>query len=307
VNIFPPSVNGTTWQLTVHGLVNTPLTLTLAQIQQQMAFVSQYNTLECVSNTIGGDLISTAQWTGVKLSDVLNMAGVQPSADYVVFTAVDGYDVAIPMERAMQEGSLLAYQMNGEPLPTEHGYPVRAIIPGLYGMMNCKWITDINVVSGAYQGYWQVRGWTSSAEYQTGSEIVIPGDAQVTDRFNIDGSSLVDIGSIPIAGIAFAGDRGISKVEVSTDGGNTWTTASFMDPLSKYTWVMWSAQWNPPVTGRYVLQVRATDGTGAVQTAVVTQPFPDGATGYSVVDISVLPAAQTSTQMSTESSTETST
>jgi DMSO/TMAO reductase YedYZ molybdopterin-dependent catalytic subunit len=297
VNIFPPSVNASTWFLTVNGLVNTPLKLTLADIQA-MSYYDQYNTLECVSNTIGGDLISTAQWRGVRLSDVLNMAGLQPSADYIVFTAVDGYDTAIPLDRAMLDGTLLAFEMNGEPLPTDHGYPLRAIVPGLYGMMNAKWIINIQAVSGVYQGYWAQRGWTNNALYQTGSEIVIPGDAQVTDRFGIDGSSDVSLGLVPIAGISFAGDRGISKVEVSTDDGSTWTTASLTDPLSNYTWVFWSAQWNPPATGSYKLQVRATDGTGAVQTAVVAAPFPDGATGYQVVDISVLPV-QSSTQSST--------
>jgi DMSO/TMAO reductase YedYZ molybdopterin-dependent catalytic subunit len=289
VNIFPPSVNSANWHLTVTGLVSTPLSLSLADIQN-LAYYDQYNTLECVSNTIGGDLISTAQWRGVKLKDVLTMAGVQPTADYVVFTAVDGYDVAIPMDRAMLDGTLLAFEMNGQPLPTEHGYPLRAIVPGLYGMMNAKWIINIRAVNGAYQGYWQQRGWTSSAEYQTGSELVIPGDAQITDRFGISGSSNVSLGLVPIAGIAYAGDRGVSKVEVSTDDGNTWTTASLTDPLSNYTWIFWTAQWNPSTTGSYKLKVRATDGTGAVQTAVVTDPFPNGATGYQVVDISVLPA-----------------
>jgi DMSO/TMAO reductase YedYZ molybdopterin-dependent catalytic subunit len=293
VNIFPPTVDGSTWQLQVSGLVNTPLTLTLDQIQN-MSFYDQYNTLECVSNTIGGDLISTAQWRGVRLKDVLNQADLQPSADYIVFKAVDGYDVAIPLERAMLDGTLLAFEMNGEPLPTEHGYPLRAIVPGLYGMMNAKWITSIEAVSGTYQGYWQVRGWTNDAMYQTGSEIAIPGDAQVTQRFGINGSSEVPFGTIPIAGIAYAGDRGVSKVEVSTDGGDTWMQASTSQPLSSYTWVFWSAQWNPPAKGSYKLTVRATDGTGAVQTAVVTNPFPDGATGYHVVDISVVDSQATS-------------
>jgi hypothetical protein len=155
-------------------------------------------------------------------------------------------------------------------------------------MMNCKWITSIEAVSGVYQGYWQVRGWENDAEYQTGSEIVIPGDAQVGLRFGINGSGNVALGLVPVAGLAFAGDRGISKVEVSTDGGETWTTASLTDPLSNYTWVFWSSQWNPPAVGSYKLMVRATDGTGAVQTAVISDPFPNGATGYHVVDISVV-------------------
>ncbi len=286
VNIFPPSVDSSAWGLKVFGLVDTPLSLNLSQLQQ-MSVVEQYNTLECVSNTVGGDLISTAKWTGVKLKDLLSMAGVQASADYVVFRAVDGYDVGIPMERALLDGTLLAFEMNDSPLPTDHGSPLRAIVPGLYGMMNCKWITSIEAVSGVYQGYWQVRGWENDAEYNTESAIVIPGDAQVGLRFGINGSNNVALGLVPVAGIAFAGDRGISKVEVSTDGGNTWTAASLTDPLSKYTWVFWSSQWNPPGIGSYKLMVRATDGTGATQTAVVSDPFPNGATGYHAIDISV--------------------
>lgn len=287
IDIFAPSVDSSTWSLQVSGLVDKPTTLTLPQLQG-MSVVNQYNTLECVSNEIGGDLISTAQWTGVPLNQILSMAGVQPSAEYVVFKAVDGYSVGIPFATAMLDGTLLAYEMNGSPLPTDHGSPLRAIVPGLYGMMNCKWITSIEVVSGTYQGYWQVRGWENDAMYQTGSEIVIPGTAEITGRFGINGSNNVSLGSVPVAGIAFAGDRGVSKVEVSSDGGKTWTQASVSSPLSQYTWVFWTAEWNPPSTGDYSLTVRATDGTGAVQTAVVSGPFPNGATGYHVVDISVL-------------------
>lgn len=287
INIFAPSVNSSSWSLGVSGLVNTPLSLNLSQLQQ-MASVQQYNTLECVSNDIGGELISTAQWTGVQLKDILSMAGVKASADYVVFKAVDGYSVGIPLATAMLDGTLLAYEMNGAPLPTDHGSPLRAIVPGLYGMMNCKWITSVEAVSGTYQGYWQVRGWENDAMYQTGSSIVIPGGAEITSLFGINGSDQVALGVVPVAGIAFVGDRGVSKVEVSSDGGKTWTTASQTSPLSQYTWVFWSAEWNPPAKGAYSLHVRATDGTGAVQTAVVSGPFPNGATGYHVVDISVL-------------------
>jgi DMSO/TMAO reductase YedYZ molybdopterin-dependent catalytic subunit len=290
VNIFPPSVDASAWNLTVTGLVDTPLTLSLQDLQQ-MSYYDQFNTLECVSNVTGGDLVSTAQWRGVRLKDVLSMAGLQSSAEYIVFTAVDGYDTAIPIDRALLDGTLLAFEMNGEPLPTAHGYPLRAIVPGLYGMMNAKWIVNIRAVSEEYQGYWQVRGWTNNAVYQTESEIVIPGTAQVTDRFGISGSNAVPLGLTPVAGIAFAGDRGIASVEVSTDGGQTWSQASLQEPLGQYTWVFWSLDWNPPATGSYKIEVRATDGTGAVQTAVIAAPFPNGASGYHVIDISVLPAS----------------
>jgi DMSO/TMAO reductase YedYZ molybdopterin-dependent catalytic subunit len=286
VNIFPPNVNSSSWTLPVTGLVSNPLTLNYTQLMA-MESQEQYNTLECVSNYTDGDLISTAKFTGVKFSDILAQAGVQPGATYVVFKATDGYSVGIPIAKAMDPGTILAYQINGAPLPAEHGFPARMIVPGYYGMMNCKWVTSIELVAETYQGYWQVRGWINEAEYETGSFIVTPGDAQVADRFGVAPASTVPMGLVPIAGVAFAGDRGIDKVEVSTDGGSTWTQASIQDPLSGYTWVLWTADWNPPATGNYSITVRATDGTGAVQTAVMAQPFPGGATGYAVVDVGV--------------------
>ena len=287
VNIIPPSVNADTWNLSISGLVDNPFTFSFNDISN-LVTVEQYNTLECVSNEIGGNLISTARWKGVRLKDLLNKAGLQPSAQYIVFKCVDGYDVGIPVDRALLDGTLLTFEMNGQPLPTEHGYPIRALVPGLYGMMNPKWITGIEAVNGVYEGYWQRRGWTNDARYETMSDVVVPGSAAVTERFNIQGSNLVPLGVVPIAGIAFAGDRGISKVEVSTDGGVSWMTASVKDPLSDYTWVLWSAEWNPPKTGNYKIMVRATDGVGNLQTATVTNPFPNGATGYHVLDISIV-------------------
>ncbi len=286
VNIFPPTVSSGSWTLPVSGLVSNPTTLDYGKLMA-MTPVEQYNTLECVSNEVGGDLISTAKWKGVKLKDVLAQAQVSPDATYVVFKAADGYDVGIPMKKAMLDGTILAYEINGAPLPAEHGFPVRVIVPGYYGMMNCKWLTSIELVKETYQGYWQVRGWANEASYQTGSEIVTPGTAQVSQRFGIGGAQAVPLGLTPIAGIAFAGDRGVEKVEVSMDGGNTWSLASFKDPLSDNTWVLWTANWNPPATGHYSIAVRATDKTGAVQTASMATPFPNGATGYHVVDVGV--------------------
>ena len=286
VNIFPPNVSSSGWTLPVTGLVSNPLNLNYAQLLA-MESQDQYNTLECVSNNTDGDLISTAKFTGVKFSDILAQAGAKPEATYVVFKAADGYSVGIPIANAMDPGTILAYHINGEPLPAEHGFPARMIVPGFYGMMNCKWVTSIELVAEKYLGYWQVRGWINEAKYETGSFIVTPGTAQVADRFGIAGASGVPLGLTPIAGVAFAGDRGIKKVEVSTDGGSTWTLASVQDPLSGYTWVLWTSDWNPPATGNYSIAVRATDGTGAVQTAVMAAPFPGGATGYAIVDVGV--------------------
>jgi DMSO/TMAO reductase YedYZ molybdopterin-dependent catalytic subunit len=287
VNVTPPAVDVDTWKLSLHGLVSNQLSISYAELKSMQA-VDQYNTLECVSNLVGDDLISNALWKGIGLKDLLGKAQVKPEAVYVVFTCADGYDVGIPMERALLDGTILVYEMNGVPLPMEHGRPVRAIVPGLYGMMNAKWVTDIEVVDKVHQGFWQRRGWTNDARYQTESTIAIPGDSPVRDRFVELGVATVLVGSkAPIVGIAFAGDRGILKVEVSTDGGNTWETASVKDPLSGYTWVFWAAEWNPPTKGDYRIIVRATDKTGKVQTAILQDPFPNGATGYHMVDITV--------------------
>jgi DMSO/TMAO reductase YedYZ molybdopterin-dependent catalytic subunit len=154
-------------------------------------------------------------------------------------------------------------------------------------MMNSKWVTEIQLVNEVFQGYWQRRGWKNAAEYQTSSSTVLPGSSLIDSRFEIPGSGEVPPGAVATAGIAFAGDRGIEKVEVSTDGGQTWTPASLKEPLSNYTWVLWSSRWNPPASGDYKITVRATDKRGNVQTAVVTDPFPNGATGYHIVDIKV--------------------
>jgi len=254
-----------------------------------MPSVEEYATLQCVSNKIGGDLISTALWKGVRLKDLLSKAQLRPEAKYIAFRCYDGYDVGIPLERGLLEGTILAYDMNLAPLTAEHGYPVRAIVPGLYGMMNPKWITEIEVVNDVYEGYWQRNGWTNDAREATHSFIAIPGQAPITDRFmNLDlmNINVVPGQKLPVVGVAFAGDRGISKVEVSTDGGVTWKSASIKDPLSNYTWVLWTTGFTPSQgPGNYKIVVRAADKTGRVQTAEVRPPFPNGNTGYHMINI----------------------
>ena len=283
-NIIVPSVDANAWRLNIRGLVkNGPMQFTYDEIKT-MTSVSEYATLECISDKIQGDLISTAHWKGVPLKSILEKAEVLPEAIYVVFRCADGYDVGIPLDRGLMDGTILAYEMNGVPLPTEHGFPVRAIVPGLYGMMNAKWITDIELVDKVYEGFWQRRGWANNAKYQTHSKIVLPGDA-LRNRFEALSANIATPGSkSPIAGIAFAGDRGISKVEVSTDGGNTWMTASLKDPLSRNSWVLWALEWIPQNKGKYNVVVRATDGYGNLQIAEITDIYPNGATGYHSVE-----------------------
>ena len=295
-NPIVPVVMASTWKLTVKGLVAKPIQMSYAELRN-MSSVEEFATLECVSNKLDGDLISTAVWKGVGLKDILDKAQVMSRAKYIVFRCYDGYDVGIPIERGLAEGTILAYDMNGASLTAEHGYPVRAIVPGLYGMMNPKWITEIELVDGIYEGYWQRKGWANNAKYNTHSFIVIPGNAAIGKRFsNIAASSAIGHSSsasssemVSIAGMAFAGDRGIAKVEVSIDGGATWKDAHLKDALSPYTWVLWTVKVNNTTTGKdnnhYKIIARATDKTGKVQTFEVADPFPNGATGYPVINV----------------------
>lgn len=284
INPIPPTVDVNSWRLEIKGLVSQTLTINYEELRA-MPSVQQIATLECISNKIGNDLIGTAIWNGIRLKDLLEKSEVKPDARYIVFRCADGYDVGIPLERGLQEGSILAYGMNGETLTTKHGYPVRAIIPGLYGMMNPKWITEIELVGEIYEGYWQKKGWANNAQYNTHSFIVIPGNDPVRKVFRNLGALNIVVGEeIPIAGVAFAGDRGISKVEVSSDGGATWKEARIKDPLSPYTWVLWATELDVTMKGNYKIIVRATDKTGKIQTAEVRDPFPNGSMGYHVVN-----------------------
>jgi DMSO/TMAO reductase YedYZ molybdopterin-dependent catalytic subunit len=289
-NIIPPSIDSSMWSLMVTGLVASPLTMSYDDLKS-MPSIEQYATLECVSDKVGDNLTSTALWKGVSLKDVLQRAQIGTGVIYIVFRCYDGYDVGIPLEQGLN-GTILAYEMNGVSLPIEHGYPLRAIVPGLYGMHNPKWITSIELVDTVYQGFWQRRGWANEAHYKIHSSIVIPGNA-LSQRFpGLNQSTTRMLGNkVTIAGIAFAGDRGISKVEVSVDGGNSWEEAKIKKPLSsKNTWVLWATEWNPPSEGSYDLSVRAVDGNGNMQIPGFMNPFPDGSSGYHTISITIVKA-----------------
>jgi DMSO/TMAO reductase YedYZ molybdopterin-dependent catalytic subunit len=290
-NPIVPVIMASAWKLDVKGLVAKPTQLSYTELRN-MSSIEEFATLECVSNKLDGDLISTAVWKGVRLKDILEKAQVSPRAKYIIFRCYDGYDVGVPIERGLSEGTMLAYDMNGASLTAEHGYPVRAIVPGLYGMMNPKWITEIELVDGIYEGYWQRKGWANNAKYNTHSFIVIPGNAAVGKRFiNVASASSATTNpssseTVPIGGVAFAGDRGIARVEVSTDGGTTWKDARLKDALSPYTWVLWTVDVNiSGIAKHYKIVARATDKTGNVQTSEIADPFPNGATGYPVINI----------------------
>jgi DMSO/TMAO reductase YedYZ molybdopterin-dependent catalytic subunit len=263
------------WRLDIKGLVQSPFSLTYDQLLDLEA-VEQVHTLECISNYVGGDLISTALWTGVPLPDLLNRAQVKSGAYDVVFTSVDGYTDSIPIAKAMEDRTLVAYLMNAKTVPQDHGYPARMLVPNIYGMKNVKWIRSIEVVNYDFIGYWQQQGWSDGAPINTNARIDLPGR---NIRWNGD--------AITVAGIAFAGARGISKIEISTDGAKTWALATLEAAMGPLTWRRWSYAWTPGGPGPAKLIVRATDGTGNTETPIGRPPYPDGATGYDSLDVSV--------------------
>jgi DMSO/TMAO reductase YedYZ molybdopterin-dependent catalytic subunit len=267
INTVPPQVDGNTWQLKLDGMVDHPLSLSLEDIRAMPA-QSQAITLECISNSIGGDLISTAVFTGVPFKLVLQQAGVQAGAQAVDIQAVDGFYESVPMDEAMDERTLLVYAMNGAPLTVAHGYPLRIYIPDHFGMKQPKWIQSMRVVPQGQTGYWVERGWSEQAIVKTTS-VIDAVDTQDTSQTKV----------VPVGGIAYAGARGISKVEIQVDGGD-WQAAELRDPpLSPLTWVQWRFLWSA-APGRHMLSVRCTDGDGALQDASVADTFPNGATGY---------------------------
>ncbi len=266
-NFIDPAVGLDGWALKVDGLVKEKRSFTYDEIKS-LPSQKQFTTLTCISNPVGGDLISNAEWTGVQLSLILGRAQAMPEATEVAFYCADGYSDSIPIEKANRPDVILAYLMSGVPLPKEHGFPLRLIVPGLYGMKNPKWINRIELVNYDFRGYWETRGWVKDAVAKTVSRIDLPPQGSTVQ------------GITPIAGIAFAGDRGIEKVQVSLDGGATWKDALVKEPRSKYSWVLWAAEWEPEGSGHQSIIVRALDGKGNVQAFQTTDVFPSGATGY---------------------------
>ncbi len=248
------------WKLTIDGLVDQPLALSFEQVQ---AFprADVYLTRECVSNPVAGSLISTALMSGARLTDVLKGAGVQANVIQLVFYGRDGYSESVPLADALDRG-LLVYAMNGLFLPDAHGSPLKVEVPGLYGFKNMKWLTRIEAVSTPYKSVWTQEGWTETAIYKTTSRV--------------DAIAPAANGAV-LSGSAFAGTRGISKVEVQINGG-AWQTATLnTPPLSAQTWVQWRL--DTPLRGTLSVTVRAVDGTGAPQIETPQKQFPDGASG----------------------------
>jgi DMSO/TMAO reductase YedYZ molybdopterin-dependent catalytic subunit len=273
-----PRVDVATWSLKVTGLVNKQLTFTYDQLKA-LGMFEQYVTLQCVSNHVGENLVGNAKWTGVHLRDVLSGAGVRPEATQIVGRSVDGFTVGFPTEWAMdpQRDPMVAIGMNDALLPAEHGYPARLIVPGLYGYVSAtKWLSEIELTTlEGFDAYWVPLGWSKLGPILTQSRIDVP-------RSGAD----LKPGTITVAGVAWAPDRGISKVEVRADNG-PWMTATLSAAISKATWVQWEVPWQVTDRGNYRLEVRATDGNGVVQTDEETPPAPDGARGHHMIFVTV--------------------
>ncbi|WP_432521326.1 molybdopterin-dependent oxidoreductase [Kineococcus sp. SYSU DK006] len=273
-----PDVVAEEWSLRIHGDVEREVVLGFDELLAK-PLRERWITLTCVSNEVGGSYVGTARWLGYPLANLLEQAGVRGGADMLLATSVDGFTLSAPLAEATDgRDAMLVVGMNGEPLPREHGFPVRMVIPGLYGYVSaCKWVTDIEVTRFAEKtAYWTDRGWAQRGPIKTASRVDVPKSF-----------AKVRAGTVPVAGVAWAQHRGISRVEVRVDEGE-WQQARVLPSASSDTWCQWVWEWNATETGNHSLQVRATDGTGAVQTDVVAAPIPDGASGYDSVSVTVV-------------------
>jgi DMSO/TMAO reductase YedYZ molybdopterin-dependent catalytic subunit len=270
-----PQVSSQAWQLRIHGMVDRPVTLTFDDLMK-LPMVEHDVTLTCVSESVGGGYIGNARWQGTLLANVLRRAGIQPGAQQIVMRDVNGMTIGVATDPVMDgRASMLAVGMNGQVLPAAHGFPVRVVVPGLYGYVSAtKWVVDMQLTTfGAFDAYWVKRGWSQQAPVKTESRIDVP---KVGTGLNP--------GKVTIAGVAWAQHKGIEAVEVSVDG--TWYPAKLAAQDTIDTWRQWYYVWDA-TAGAHTLQVRATDQTGYTQTAVVHQTEPNGATGYHTIKVNV--------------------
>jgi len=272
--LLVPAVTAEDWRLRIHGMVDRELTLTYEQLLAR-PLIERDVTLTCVSNPVGGHYLGNARWIGAPLKDILEEAGVQRGADQLVARSVDGFTVGTPTA-ALLDGrdAMLAVAMNGEPLPIPLGFPVRVVVPGLYGYVSAtKWVVDMELTTfDAYDAYWITRGWAQQAPIKTQSRIDVPHGA-------------ISAGPRDIAGVAWAQHVGIETVELQIDGG-AWLPAELAPADTTDTWRQWRIAWDA-TAGDHRIAVRATDRSGQTQTPDLAEPFPDGATGYHTISVSV--------------------
>lgn len=278
-NLVVPRLNVDDWRLKVGGMVENQLNLSFEELVSR-PMIERDITLSCVSNEVGGRYAGTARWVGVPLKDLLDEAGVRSGSDLVISKASDGFTISTPVATIVDgRDAMLAVSMNGEPLPAEHGFPVRMIVPGLYGYVSAtKWLVDLQLSTfAAANTYWTARGWAPKAPIKTFSRIDTPAPL-----------SRPQPGKVAVAGVAWAQHRGIQKVEVRVDGG-PWQTARLAAEASIDTWRQWVWEWDA-TPGRHELQVRSTDGEGKTQPEERVKPFPDGATGWHAIVVTVMDA-----------------
>ena len=271
-----PEINAQDWELRVHGLVEQEVRLSFQDLLDG-DLIESHVSLTCVSNPVGGNLAGNAKWLGLPIRDVLKLARPKDGADMVLSTSVDGFSASTPLEVLQDDrDAMLAIGMNGEALPLEHGYPVRMVVPGLYGFVSAtKWVVDLEVTRFAdSKAYWTQRGWSERGPIKTMARIEVPKSF-----------AQVPAGRVAIGGTAWAQTRGITKVEVQIDDG-PWTEATLSDEASLITWRQWSFDWEA-TRGAHYLRVRATDGTGEIQTEKRADPVPDGASGWQSVMVTV--------------------
>src|SRR5437660_1088513 len=278
-NVIDPRVNVDLWHLEVNGLVQNPTTY---RFQDLKGFnqVEQETTLMCISNGLDAGLISNAVWKGITLRDLIDPAGPMADARRVRLFGVDNYTDTIPLEKALDPTTLLAWEMNGRALPDRHGYPLRAIVPGYFGEKHVKWLTRIELTGDNVKGFYETQGWGPDFMTPTRSRIDVPDHES---RFSLGQLG----GPIEVKGIAFGGDRGISRVEISDDNGETWTDTKIDYPGTKLTWALWSYDWKPDNADDYTLVVRATDGEGAVQEWEEGRSPFSGVTGFHKIVVHV--------------------
>jgi DMSO/TMAO reductase YedYZ molybdopterin-dependent catalytic subunit len=266
-----PTVDVGSWTLEITGRVARPLRLRYADILKRPA-IEKMVTLQCIDNEVAGELISNAVWKGISLQQLIEEARPHPSAVDVAFHGADLYSDSIPLDRALNYDVFLAYQMNGVPLPKRNGFPLRAVVPGIYGIKNVKWLTRIEILDYDYKGYWQQKGWTDDGFIKVSSRIDAPGPYNTLR------------GNPSFRGIAFGGYNGIRSVELSFDGGKQWRPARIDPSPSRYAWVRWHYDWRAPKAGTYHVYVKATHHLGESQTDFMARAFPDGTSGlHSVV------------------------
>jgi DMSO/TMAO reductase YedYZ molybdopterin-dependent catalytic subunit len=274
--IVLPEVPPSSWQLRIHGMVKREITLSFDELLRR-PLIEDYITLCCVSNPVGGPYIGNALWLGASVASLLREAGIKAGADQLFCTSVDGFTCGTPVQTAMDgRDALLAVAMNGQPLPVAHGFPVRMVVPGLYGYVSAtKWLVDINVTTfaGNY-AFWIPQGWSQQAPIKTESRIDVP-----------NGQSQIPAGRTAVAGVAWAQHKGIEAVEVRVDQG-PWNQATLAAVPDIDTWRQWVWEWDA-TPGNHVIEARATDKTGYTQTAVQAQPEPNGASGYPSVAVTV--------------------